>query len=147
MNGRFIDLFPNIFEDYSKRIYPIRYGHLTWEWSRGIRSYIHPLLISIIYRILAWLNYDQVEFLVCVENRSSKKCRIHHWNHSFLCFLGSCPPAFASLHLRNRRLSLLQMEQQQQMVILRYNNSLVLVLHGQSDIIQYVGDISDHNCA
>ncbi len=23
-----------------------RYGHLTWEWGAGIRSYLHPLLFA-----------------------------------------------------------------------------------------------------
>lgn len=40
------------------------YGYLTWEWQKGIRSYLHPLLISIIYQILAWLHLDTVQLLV-----------------------------------------------------------------------------------
>ncbi|XP_055310034.1 GPI mannosyltransferase 3-like [Sitodiplosis mosellana] len=40
------------------------YGHLTWEWSKGIRSYVHPLSIAALYRALAWLGLDQVENLV-----------------------------------------------------------------------------------
>jgi GPI mannosyltransferase 3 len=34
------------------------YGHLTWEWKRGIRGCLHPLLIAIPYKILAILNID-----------------------------------------------------------------------------------------
>lgn len=40
------------------------YGHLTWEWSKGIRSYLHPLTITAIYKALAWLGLDQAEYLV-----------------------------------------------------------------------------------
>ncbi|XP_057249239.1 mannosyltransferase APTG1 isoform X2 [Beta vulgaris subsp. vulgaris] len=34
------------------------YGHLTWEWKRGIRSYLHPLLFALLYKILAFLHLD-----------------------------------------------------------------------------------------
>lgn len=40
------------------------YGYLTWEWTKGIRSYFHPLSIAAIYRLLAWFGLDQVENLV-----------------------------------------------------------------------------------
>ncbi|XP_008467108.2 mannosyltransferase APTG1 isoform X1 [Cucumis melo] len=35
-----------------------RYGHLTWEWKRGIRSYLHPLLFAFLYKVLALLGVD-----------------------------------------------------------------------------------------
>lgn len=28
------------------------YGHLTWEWAAGLRSYLHPLLYAIYYYVL-----------------------------------------------------------------------------------------------
>ncbi|XP_014230783.1 GPI mannosyltransferase 3 isoform X1 [Trichogramma pretiosum] len=34
------------------------YGYLTWEWRIGIRSYLYPFLISILYRIVNFLNLD-----------------------------------------------------------------------------------------
>lgn len=34
------------------------YGHLTWEWSRGIRSYIHPLIFAGLYKVLELLKMD-----------------------------------------------------------------------------------------
>lgn len=40
------------------------YGHMTWEWSKGIRSYIHPLSIAALYRAMAYFGLDQVEYLV-----------------------------------------------------------------------------------
>lgn len=40
------------------------YGYMTWEWSKGIRSYIHPLSIAALYRALDWFGLDQVEYLV-----------------------------------------------------------------------------------
>lgn len=39
---------------------------MTWEWSKGIRSYIHPLCISGIYKILQYLHLDNVELLIVV---------------------------------------------------------------------------------
>lgn len=39
------------------------YGYLTWEWREGIRSYVYPFLISIVYRILGFLHLDYVSFL------------------------------------------------------------------------------------
>ncbi|KAJ4788433.1 Mannosyltransferase [Rhynchospora pubera] len=34
------------------------YGHLTWEWKEGIRSYLHPLIFALLYKILAILHLD-----------------------------------------------------------------------------------------
>ncbi|KAL9255738.1 Mannosyltransferase APTG1-like protein [Drosera capensis] len=34
------------------------YGHLTWEWKKGIRSYLHPLLFSLLYKLLALFHLD-----------------------------------------------------------------------------------------
>ncbi|XP_037030520.1 GPI mannosyltransferase 3 [Bradysia coprophila] len=42
------------------------YGHLTWEWSKGIRSYIHPVIIAGIYKALEALSLDDVQYLVIV---------------------------------------------------------------------------------
>lgn len=42
------------------------YGYLTWEWTKGIRSYIYPMVISSVYKILEYLKLDEVEFLVLV---------------------------------------------------------------------------------
>jgi phosphatidylinositol glycan class B len=35
-----------------------RYGHLTWEWAAGIRSYVHPLLFALPYALLKGLHLD-----------------------------------------------------------------------------------------
>ncbi|XP_060657929.1 GPI mannosyltransferase 3 isoform X1 [Drosophila nasuta] len=40
------------------------YGYLTWEWVQGIRSYVYPLAIAAIYKVLALLQLDSVEWLV-----------------------------------------------------------------------------------
>ncbi|XP_001864746.2 GPI mannosyltransferase 3 [Culex quinquefasciatus] len=40
------------------------YGHLTWEWTEGIRSYVYPSLIAGLYKLLALVNLDCVELLV-----------------------------------------------------------------------------------
>ncbi|CAN0840275.1 Mannosyltransferase APTG1 [Linum grandiflorum] len=34
------------------------YGHLTWEWKKGIRSYLHPLVFAAFYKVLAVLGLD-----------------------------------------------------------------------------------------
>ncbi|KAL5199441.1 hypothetical protein ABZP36_020644 [Zizania latifolia] len=40
------------------------YGHLTWEWKRGLRSYLHPLIFAALYKILALLHLDTPCFMV-----------------------------------------------------------------------------------
>ncbi|XP_076958345.1 mannosyltransferase APTG1-like [Bidens hawaiensis] len=40
------------------------YGHLTWEWSKGIRSYLHPMLFAILYKILSILHLDTPLFMI-----------------------------------------------------------------------------------
>ncbi|CAK9140301.1 unnamed protein product [Ilex paraguariensis] len=39
------------------------YGHLTWEWKKGIRSYLHPMLFALLYRVLALLHLDTPWFM------------------------------------------------------------------------------------
>ncbi|MFQ6664659.1 hypothetical protein Gotur_031701 [Gossypium turneri] len=34
------------------------YGHLTWEWEEGIRSYLHPMMFALFYKLLALLRLD-----------------------------------------------------------------------------------------
>ncbi|CAA2976465.1 GPI mannosyltransferase 3 [Olea europaea subsp. europaea] len=34
------------------------YGHLTWEWKKGIRTSLHPMLFATLYRVLAFFNFD-----------------------------------------------------------------------------------------
>lgn len=43
------------------------YGHLTWEWIFGIRSYTYPLLIAILYKILYIFDADNVFTLVSIN--------------------------------------------------------------------------------
>uniref|UniRef100_A0A0A1X6J3 Mannosyltransferase n=1 Tax=Zeugodacus cucurbitae TaxID=28588 RepID=A0A0A1X6J3_ZEUCU len=40
------------------------YGYLTWEWVQGIRSYVYPILIAGVYKLLALLNLDTVQLLI-----------------------------------------------------------------------------------
>ncbi|KAF4525272.1 hypothetical protein B566_EDAN009355 [Ephemera danica] len=35
-----------------------RYGHKTWEWSEGLRSYFYPGLFAIFYKILSFVGLD-----------------------------------------------------------------------------------------
>ncbi len=55
----------NEIKEEKKNTSPIhRYGYLTWEWSKGIRSYIHPVIIAVIYKALEALSLDDVQYLV-----------------------------------------------------------------------------------
>uniref|UniRef100_A0A6J0T323 Mannosyltransferase n=1 Tax=Pogona vitticeps TaxID=103695 RepID=A0A6J0T323_9SAUR len=40
------------------------YGHLTWEWAEGLRSYLYPLLFASIYKALQLLQEDCVQLLI-----------------------------------------------------------------------------------
>ncbi|XVF47802.1 hypothetical protein PTKIN_Ptkin03bG0140200 [Pterospermum kingtungense] len=40
------------------------YGHLTWEWEKGIRSYLHPMLFALFYKLLALLGLDTPCFMM-----------------------------------------------------------------------------------
>ncbi|XP_068143172.1 GPI mannosyltransferase 3 [Drosophila tropicalis] len=40
------------------------YGYLTWEWVQGIRSYVYPVIIAGIYKLLALLQLDTAQLLV-----------------------------------------------------------------------------------
>ncbi|XP_071677501.1 mannosyltransferase APTG1 [Lolium perenne] len=39
------------------------YGHLTWEWKRGLRGYLHPLIFAALYKFLALLHLDTPWFM------------------------------------------------------------------------------------
>ncbi|XP_058002233.1 mannosyltransferase APTG1 isoform X3 [Hevea brasiliensis] len=39
------------------------YGHLTWEWKKGIRGYLHPLVFALLFKILAVLGLDTPWFM------------------------------------------------------------------------------------
>ncbi|CAI9102775.1 OLC1v1001100C1 [Oldenlandia corymbosa var. corymbosa] len=39
------------------------YGHLTWEWNRGIRSYLHPVIFALLYKVLAIFHLDTPLFM------------------------------------------------------------------------------------
>ena len=45
------------------------YGYLTWEWKEGIRSYIYPLIIAGLYKLLYIIRLDYVEVLVRYHNK------------------------------------------------------------------------------
>ncbi|KAL7193705.1 hypothetical protein ACSBR2_025343 [Camellia fascicularis] len=40
------------------------YGHLTWEWKKGIRSYLHPMVFAFLYKILALFHLDTPWFMI-----------------------------------------------------------------------------------
>ena len=40
------------------------YGHLTWEWSHGLRGYLHPLIFAIPYKIAQTIGLDSTAVTV-----------------------------------------------------------------------------------
>ena len=40
------------------------YGHLTWEWTQGIRSWLYPMSIAIVYKHLENFGLDHRLLLV-----------------------------------------------------------------------------------
>ncbi|XP_001600895.2 GPI mannosyltransferase 3 isoform X1 [Nasonia vitripennis] len=40
------------------------YGYLTWEWINGIRSYMYPFLISLLFSLLKFLSLDTPTLLI-----------------------------------------------------------------------------------
>ncbi|XP_050069537.1 GPI mannosyltransferase 3 [Anopheles maculipalpis] len=39
------------------------YGHMTWEWAAGVRSYVYPAVFGGLYKLLALCGLDTVELL------------------------------------------------------------------------------------
>lgn len=54
------------------------YGHLTWEWKRGIRSYLHPLLFAFLYKVLALLGID-TPLLMVKHSTTYKLAKLFDW--------------------------------------------------------------------
>ncbi|KAG9143729.1 hypothetical protein Leryth_018889, partial [Lithospermum erythrorhizon] len=48
------------------------YGHLTWEWQKGIRSYLHPLIFAGLYKVLAFFNLDKTPWFMIRTPRVSQ---------------------------------------------------------------------------
>ncbi|XP_044756159.1 GPI mannosyltransferase 3 [Coccinella septempunctata] len=40
------------------------YGYLTWEWEKGIRSYVYPVFFTILYKLLAILQLDTATLII-----------------------------------------------------------------------------------
>ena len=40
------------------------YGYVTWEWTRGLRGFTHPLIFASVYKAAAMLGLDTVPVLV-----------------------------------------------------------------------------------
>lgn len=45
-------------------LFDFSYGHLTWEWTQGIRSYFYPTLFAILYKVLDVLKIDSRILLI-----------------------------------------------------------------------------------
>ena len=44
------------------------YGYLTWEWLEGIRSWVYPILIAIVYKNLEIFGVDHRLLLVKIHS-------------------------------------------------------------------------------
>lgn len=62
------------------------YGHLTWEWTKGIRSYLLPMIIAGVYKVLEILKLDEVQLLVCKRKRTLIKFNDFLTKRPFLLF-------------------------------------------------------------
>ena len=40
------------------------YGYLTWEWKEGLRSYLHPFIFYVFYKILHFFSIDFPPILI-----------------------------------------------------------------------------------
>lgn len=66
----------------------VSYGYLTWEWTHGIRSYLHPAIIAAIYKLLAALQLDTVELLVIAPRllqallSATADYRLYRWSNN-----------------------------------------------------------------
>lgn len=40
------------------------YGHLTWEWKKGIRSYLHPCIFAVLYKFMAFFGFDKIPWFM-----------------------------------------------------------------------------------
>lgn len=72
------------------------YGHLTWEWTAMIRSYMYPFLISILYRVLAVLSLDSA-WLLTISPRvlqavlvAYAEYRFYQWTRCKWTLFGLC---------------------------------------------------------
>jgi phosphatidylinositol glycan class B len=49
---------------FSRALSHSSYGHLTWEWTRGIRSYFYPSVFALLYKLLDVLKIDERVLLI-----------------------------------------------------------------------------------
>lgn len=72
------------------------YGYLTWEWHEGIRSYIYPFFISLIYRMLGFCHLDYVQFLTTLPRilqallAAYADYRLYDWTRSKWVLFSIC---------------------------------------------------------
>lgn len=45
------------------------YGAMTWEWQKGIRSYLYPGVVAALYTLLKLIGLDYPEALVSLSHR------------------------------------------------------------------------------
>ncbi|KAI3972945.1 hypothetical protein MKX01_019603 [Papaver californicum] len=48
----------------ARTLKPIQYGPLTWEWSKGTRSYLHPMMFVPLYKFLSFFGLDTPWFMI-----------------------------------------------------------------------------------
>ncbi|KAH6794413.1 Alg9-like mannosyltransferase family [Perilla frutescens var. hirtella] len=69
------------------------YGHLTWEWKKGIRSYLHPVLFATLYKVLAFLHLDIPWFMIrsprLLQSMFAAICDLYIYKFSRVLFGGN----------------------------------------------------------
>ncbi|OWR46590.1 hemicentin-1 [Danaus plexippus plexippus] len=55
--------------------YAFGYGALTWEWQKGIRSYLYPSVVAVLYSVLKFTGLDYPNVVVLEFVRSSIRGR------------------------------------------------------------------------
>lgn len=111
------------------------YGHLTWEWALGIRSYFHPLVIAFFYKALQLISFDCAEllvrFLLCYSFVIIRIYSLTLLIQTFSLDLSAESPS--SLVERLRRSLLLPMVRDEKVGRILHSQLLVLVLYRLAD--------------
>ena len=56
------------------------YGYVTWEWTRGLRGFTHPLIFAAVYKVAAMLGLDSVPVLVWSPRVVQALIAARNWN-------------------------------------------------------------------
>lgn len=55
------------------------YGYLTWEWREGLRSFVHPLLFAVVYKLCELLDLGEIGVVYMPKLTQGVVCAIGEW--------------------------------------------------------------------